>query len=128
MGRFSNFFQHQYTIKKIIAHSTYELFLLHFCRWKKIVNHWPTISQPIAILFIIFLIWGLAYTILPEYTKPNSVIIRMSFLFVGAQICGLIVTVLRLPDMLGMLFWGVLYTNIGLGDFQGYEGLEAVLR
>lgn len=66
--------------------------------------------------------------ILPEYTTPNTVIMRMIFLFVGAQICGQFVTLLRLPDMLGMLFWGVLYANIGFGNFHGYQRLEAILR
>ncbi|KAG4068619.1 hypothetical protein HA402_002310 [Bradysia odoriphaga] len=96
--------------------------------WKFIVKNWPAISEPTALLFIIVLTWGLAYTILPEHTTPNTVIMRMIFLFVGAQICGQFVTLLRLPDMLGMLFWGVLYANIGLGNFHGYHGLEAILR
>lgn len=102
------------------------VFLLY--RWKYIVRHWPSISQPIALGFIFFLLWGLAYTVLPDYTTPNTVIMRMTFLFVGAQICGLLVSSVGLPDMLGMLFWGVFYTNVGLGNFHGYEGLEAVLR
>uniref|UniRef100_T1GPZ4 Cation/H+ exchanger transmembrane domain-containing protein n=1 Tax=Megaselia scalaris TaxID=36166 RepID=T1GPZ4_MEGSC len=53
---------------------------------------------------------------------------RIIFLFVGAQISGIIVTFIKLPDMLGMLFFGVFYTNVGLADFSGYNGLEAVLR
>ncbi|KAJ6640327.1 Sodium/hydrogen exchanger 9B2, partial [Pseudolycoriella hygida] len=96
--------------------------------WKFIVKHWPTISQPLALFFIIVLSWGLAYMILPANTTPNAVIMRMIFLFAGAQMCGQFVTLLRLPDTLGMLFWGVFYTNIGLGNFHGYQGLEPILR
>ena len=53
---------------------------------------------------------------------------RIIFLFVGAQICGILVSFTGLPDMLGMLFWGVFYTNMGWGNFDGYGGLETVLR
>lgn len=92
------------------------------------MKNWRFISQPVTLLFIFLLLWGISYSILPEYTKPNSPIMRILFLFVGAQICGIFVGLTGLPDMLGMLFWGVLYKNIGLGDFTGYESLEIFLR
>lgn len=65
---------------------------------------------------------------MPDYAVPHTVIMRIAFLFVGAQISGILVTFLKLPDMLGMLFFGVLYTNVGLADFSGYQKLEAFLR
>ncbi|XP_055645038.1 sodium/hydrogen exchanger 9B2-like [Toxorhynchites rutilus septentrionalis] len=52
----------------------------------------------------------------------------MCFLFVGAQASGILVSLTGLPDMLGMLFWGVLYTNIGWADFEGLQKLECFLR
>jgi len=33
-----------------------------------------------------------------------------------------------LPDMLGMLFFGVLYANVGLANFEGYQKFELFLR
>lgn len=74
------------------------------------------------------MLWGVVASVLPHYAQPSSTIMRIIFLFVGAQICGTLVSFTGLPDMLGMLFWGVFYTNVGWGDFEGYGGLEAVLR
>ncbi|KAL5284996.1 SLC9B2.2 family protein [Megaselia abdita] len=96
--------------------------------WRRIVKNWPTISQPLAILLIVLVLWTISYSILPQYSHPESTIMRIIFLFVGAQISGIIVTFIKLPDMLGMLFFGVLYTNVGLADFSGFGGLEAFLR
>lgn len=92
------------------------------------MKNWSTISQPIAVLLVLLVLWTIAFSILPQYAQPESTIMRIIFLFVGAQTSGIIVTFIKLPDMLGMLFFGVLYTNVGLADFSGYGGLEAFLR
>ncbi|XP_037956938.1 sodium/hydrogen exchanger 9B1-like isoform X1 [Teleopsis dalmanni] len=96
--------------------------------WQYLVRHWPVSSQPLALLGIFVLLWTIADIYLPEYAKASSVIMRIVLLFVGAQITGILVTFLRLPDMLGMLFFGVVYTNVGLADFSGYQKFEAILR
>ncbi|XP_018791331.1 PREDICTED: mitochondrial sodium/hydrogen exchanger 9B2 isoform X2 [Bactrocera latifrons] len=96
--------------------------------WRIIVQHWPFISQPLALVAIAIGLWIIGYVLLPEYTLPHMPIMRIFFLFVGAQLSGVLVTFLRLPDMLGMLFFGVLYTNVGLADFTGYDKFEAFLR
>jgi len=92
------------------------------------MKNWPIISQPLSLGIIFLLLWAIGTAILPQYTHPNTVIMRLLFLFIGAQISGILVSLTGLPDMLGMLFWGVLYKNIGLGNFDGYNGLEATLR
>lgn len=66
--------------------------------------------------------------ILPSYAAPSTTIMRIILLFVGAQITGILVTFIHLPDMLGMLFFGVLYTNVGFANFEGYERFELFLR
>ncbi|CAO1429488.1 unnamed protein product [Diamesa hyperborea] len=96
--------------------------------WIYLEKHWPVSSQPLALLIIFLLSWGIASSLLPEYVKPNSVITRMLFLFIGAQFCGTLVSFTGLPDMLGMLFWGVLFKNVGWGNFDGYDKLEAAMR
>lgn len=53
---------------------------------------------------------------------------RMTVLFIGAQIFGIIFKMIKLPEMLGMLIFGVLFTNMGFGDFTGYNNLEILLR
>lgn len=53
---------------------------------------------------------------------------RMSFLFVGAQLCGILITFVNLPEMLGMIFFGILFSNLGLGNFDSISALETFLR
>lgn len=93
------------------------------------VRNWLIVSQPLALLAIFALLWGIAYSVLPrQLTEPNTPFMRLWFLFVGAQISGILVSLTGLPDMLGMLFWGVLYTNVGWAEFQGLQKVEVFLR
>ncbi|XP_046805157.1 sodium/hydrogen exchanger 9B2 isoform X1 [Lucilia cuprina] len=96
--------------------------------WQYLVRNYPVTSQPLAILIIFIVLWLLGYVLMPEYAIPSTAIMRLILLIVGAQIAGILVTFIKLPDMLGMLFFGVLYTNVGLADFSGYQKLEAFLR
>ncbi|XP_067630189.1 sodium/hydrogen exchanger 9B2 [Eurosta solidaginis] len=96
--------------------------------WRLLVKQWHSISKALALSAIGIGLWIIAYTLQPDYVLPNTPIMRIFFLFVGAQLSGVLVTFIRLPDMLGMLFFGVLYTNIGLADFTGCEKFEAFLR
>ncbi|GAB0094164.1 sodium/hydrogen exchanger 9B2 [Sergentomyia squamirostris] len=96
--------------------------------WRRIVRHWPVISQPLNLLVIFLLAWGVGYSLLPQYTSPDTAFMRMIFLFVGGEFFGVVVNLIGLPDMLGMIAWGVFYRNVGLGNFHGLEGLEAILR
>lgn len=96
--------------------------------WMNLVRNWPIISQPLAVLIIFLLLWIMGYAQAPKYAIPETVIMRIAFLFAGAELAGILVTFMRLPDMLGMLFFGVLYTNLGLADFSGYGALELFLR
>lgn len=94
-------------------------------KMRKIYNEW---SSLLALLIIFLMLWAIGYSLLPSFTAPTAPFMRMAFLFVGAQLSGVLITFIKLPDMLGMLFFGVLYTNIGLGDFSAIQGLEAALR
>ncbi|XP_032289350.1 sodium/hydrogen exchanger 9B1 isoform X2 [Drosophila virilis] len=96
--------------------------------WRRLLVHWSLVSEHIALLMIFLALWTLALALLPQYATPETVIMRIILLFVGAQISGILVTFIHLPDMLGMLFFGVLYTNIGLANFEGYERFELFLR
>ncbi|KAH8416667.1 hypothetical protein KR222_005024, partial [Zaprionus bogoriensis] len=96
--------------------------------WRHLVLHWSLVSEHVALLAIFLGLWVLALVWLPEYAVPQTAIMRIVLLFVGAQISGILVTFIHLPDMLGMLFFGVLYTNLGLANFAGYERFEVFLR
>ncbi|KAH8384107.1 hypothetical protein KR009_012156, partial [Drosophila setifemur] len=96
--------------------------------WLHLKFHWSLISQHVALLAIFLGLWAMAWVLLPDYAQPNTVIMRIAFLFVGAQISGILVSFAHLPDMLGMLFFGVLYSNLGLANFEGYQRFELFLR
>lgn len=67
-------------------------------------------------------------SVLPNYTQPESPLMRMIFLFVGAKLVGVVVALFGIPDLMGMMFWGVFYRNIGIAEFEGYEAAESFLR
>ncbi|XP_053669409.1 sodium/hydrogen exchanger 9B2 [Anopheles marshallii] len=98
-------------------------------KYPALERNWPITSQPLALLIVFGLLWAVAYAILPtELSHPAGGLMRLVFLFVGAEACGILVSLTGLPDMLGMLFWGVLYANVGWADFTGYERVEVFLR
>ncbi|XP_058055767.1 sodium/hydrogen exchanger 9B2 [Anopheles bellator] len=102
--------------------------LLHR-RCPTVQRSWPVTSQPVALLVVFGFLWAIAWSILPAgLSDPTGGLMRLAFLFVGAQTCGELVAMAGLPDMLGMLGWGVLYANVGWADFRGYERLEVFLR
>lgn len=96
--------------------------------WKYAMKHWPDVSQPLSLLFLCVIVWTLIRILLPEYTVIHAVPMRMAILFVGAQICGVLLRLMQLPEMLGMLGFGVFFTNMGWGDFTPYQSLESFFR
>lgn len=93
------------------------------------MRHWPhRISESLVVYVCVLLGWAIGYTLFPEQCSFDSVLGRMAFLFGGGQLCGWAVQAIGVPDMLGMIGWGVLFANVGLADFSGYDGLEAKLR
>lgn len=58
----------------------------------------------------------------------DSVLVRFALLFVGAHICGILITFINLPEMLGMIGFGVLYANVGWANFETLAALETFLR
>lgn len=53
---------------------------------------------------------------------------RLIFLIIGGDFCGKVLLMIGIPDIIGMIGFGVFFRNIGLGDFEGYEKLEKFLR
>lgn len=172
----------------IVANKVAKVFsyrsLKYVFRWLYVKRNWPGASPLFALLVIFLLGWGIASSLFPGLVYANSTIMRIIFLVIGAQTCGILVSFVGLPgekrnfrflfvfvisvanfflmyisflpDMLGMIGFGgeftqkfhssswmkfivltlrshfnpptVLYKNVGWGNFEGYEKLEAVLR
>lgn len=53
---------------------------------------------------------------------------KFLFLFVGAQLCAVVVSQFGVPDMLGMIFWGIFYRNVGFADYGEMVKVESFLR
>lgn len=60
-------------------------------------RNWPNASQPLALLVIFLLSWGIASSLFPGLVNGNSTIMRIIFLIIGAQGCGILVSFVGLP-------------------------------
>lgn len=92
------------------------------------MKHWPVASQPLALFVIAILIWTMCRIELPQYTTAQAVPVRMVILFIGAQFCGVILRSIKMPEMLGMLGFGMFFANMGWANFDGYNEFETILR
>lgn len=92
------------------------------------VKKWPLMSPTVGLLWVLLLIWACAKCLFPEHMQPDSVLVRFVLMFVGAQLCGLAIAFVGLPEMLGMIGFGVLFANMGWASFDGLAALETFLR
>lgn len=92
------------------------------------MRHWPDISQPLALLAIGIIVWMLGKMLLPAYITLSSAPTRMTVLFIGGQMFGIVLRLLNWPEMLGMIGFGMLFANFGYANFDGYTKLEAFFR
>ena len=96
--------------------------------WRSFTDKWPENSQTLALFILFLLMWGILYASQPHLAEPTSSLMRLLFLFVGAQLCAIVVSQFGVPDMLGMIFWGILYRNVGFADYEDMSKAEAFLR
>jgi hypothetical protein len=82
----------------------------------------------LALLVAFLLFWGIISSMFPGKVYGDSTIMRLIFLIIGGDFFGKILLLFGLPDILGMIGFGIFFRNIGWGDFSGYEKLESFLR
>lgn len=99
-----------------------------FSSWRTFTDNWPEHSQTFGLGLLFLLMWGILYSVQPDVALPTGPFMKFLFLFVGAQLCGIVVSQFGVPDMLGMIFWGVLYRNVGFAEFGELAKLESFLR
>ena len=66
-------------------------------RWRFVEDNWPVSSQSVALLVIFLVVWGIFSSLFPGLVYANSTLMRIVFLVIGAQICGILVTFIGLP-------------------------------
>lgn len=91
-------------------------------------RHWHVSSQYLSLLIGFLLFWGIISSILPGQVLGSSSIMRLIFLIMGGDVFGKVLLFFGLPDILGMIGFGIFYRNIGWGEFEGLEKLESFLR
>lgn len=72
--------------------------------------------------------WTMCRILLPDHVGIDSIPMRMSLLFIGAHVCGLLISIINLPEMLGMIAFGFVYANLGFAEFSEMSNLEIFLR
>lgn len=60
-------------------------------------RNWPIASQLLALFVIFLLSWGIASSLFPGVVNANSTVMRIIFLIIGAQACGILVSFVGLP-------------------------------
>jgi hypothetical protein len=73
-------------------------------------RNWAVASQPLALLVIFLLSWGIASSLFPGLVYGDSPLMRIIFLVIGAQICGILVSFIGLPGKLSKEFKQFLIT------------------
>lgn len=77
--------------------------------WRYAAGSWHTSSQPVALLVIFLLSWGIASSLFPGMVNASSALMRIVFLVMGAQICGYVVSFVGLPGK-WQLEWGFVWS------------------
>lgn len=86
-------------------------------------------SRVIAITLIGVLTWGVAYTVIGPSVAPGGQLFQLILLSISAHFGGWIITLTTLPALIGMLFTGLLFQNVGLVDFdEGFGDVTKELR
>lgn len=92
-------------------------------------RNWPETSECLALLMILLYLWAIAFLKFPaDKVGVNSPLIRLCCLFIGSKILGVLVSLVGVPDLIGMMAFGVIYNVVGLSDFRGHEDSQAFLR
>lgn len=73
----------------------------------------------VTMLFIGLVAWALLYAVLEHEVEPGGQLFLLIMLAIVAYTCGWVVSLLRLPPLLGMLLCGIGVRNLGLFRMTG---------
>lgn len=92
----------------------------------------PTSNLPLQIftyLIFLLLLWGTSFTLFEDNVAPQSNLFILVSLFVLAYIAGYLISLVKLPPLLGMLIVGIIFRNVNIFNMQGpYKMVVANLR
>ncbi|XP_049949549.1 sodium/hydrogen exchanger 9B2-like [Schistocerca serialis cubense] len=88
---------------------------------------WPL--KKLTALILLLLFWGATYTLIRNEIAPGGNIFTLLMLFLLAYIVGQLVSLIRLPPLLGMLLTGIAIRNLHLFNLSGvYMEVVSSLR
>ncbi|GLV42490.1 Na[+]/H[+] hydrogen antiporter 1 [Carabus blaptoides fortunei] len=86
-------------------------------------------SRIIALTLIGLLSWGVVYAVVGEMAAPGGQLFGLATLAIAAHFGGWLMSLTTLPALIGMLFVGMLFQNIGLVNLDGsFSEVTAQLR
>lgn len=103
---------------------------INWISYRYLEKSWPSASQYLALLGIGILIWAIGILIfgVPKGKLYDIVYTRMAILFIGGEVCGILLKLFKLPDIIGMIGFGMFYQYLGQANFDGYENLEKFIK
>ncbi|KAF5289025.1 hypothetical protein FQA39_LY03904 [Lamprigera yunnana] len=75
-------------------------------------------SRIIGIAFIGMFLWGVTYSIVGETAAPGGQLFQLFLLTICAHFGGWLISLTTLPALIGMLFTGLLFQNVGFINFD----------
>ncbi|XP_065162835.1 sodium/hydrogen exchanger 9B2 isoform X3 [Atheta coriaria] len=75
-------------------------------------------SRIISLSLIGVLLWFVVYSVIGDTAAPGGQLFQLITLTLGAHIGGWLMSLTNLPALIGMLFVGLLFQNIGLVEFD----------
>ncbi|KAK5646398.1 hypothetical protein RI129_004862 [Pyrocoelia pectoralis] len=86
-------------------------------------------SRIIGIAFIGLFLWGVTYAIIGEPAAPGGQLFQLILLSLCAHFGGWLVSLTTLPALIGMLFTGLLFQNVGFVNFdESFKDVTKELR
>ncbi|KAK7582286.1 hypothetical protein V9T40_013731 [Parthenolecanium corni] len=76
-------------------------------------------TKYLTMALIILLVWALLYATLDQEVVPGEQLFMLLMLTILSSICGWLVSLIKLPSLLGMLICGIFMRNVGLFEVSG---------
>lgn len=75
-------------------------------------------SRIVAVTFIGIFTWGVTYSIIGETAAPGGQLFQLILLTICAHFGGWLISLTTLPALIGMLFTGIIFQNVGFINFD----------
>ncbi|KAL1124009.1 hypothetical protein AAG570_001779 [Ranatra chinensis] len=86
-------------------------------------------ARVLALFLLVVLAWGIIFSVVGHDAAPGGQLFDIAVLCIAANFGGWIFRMVTMPPLVGMLFVGILFQNVGLINIHGeYNAVVAELR